>query len=271
MQAINALDDVVHHRLGRIVNAAQLAQFRIVGLQEGFVEVNDRVATAAMFAKIFHDPRHVRVIERLNQVLDEPGERFVIQRRAGDLLEERAEKRIGAGDEFLRLCAGEPGAAAGSAGAEQAIGECLREHVGELIDGFGLFPGIVLRREFWQQRGGKGIAPVAQLLRSLLGLKRADDEAANDVGELGQAAGKFFGGGDVHRALGEEGEQEAFRPFHFLGGDRGEFAAGLQRREAEGFALLAVHEPAELHVVGEQEIGQRGQITLELFAPFNLS
>src|ERR1019366_5070037 len=105
-------------RLGRVIDASQFAQFRIVGLQESLVEVNHRIAAATVVAKVFHDPRHIRVVERLNQVLNEPGKRFVVQRRAGDLLEERAEKRIGAGDELLRLGAGESGAAAGSAGAK---------------------------------------------------------------------------------------------------------------------------------------------------------
>jgi hypothetical protein len=41
------------------------------------------------------------------------------------------------------------------------------------LDGPGFLFGVAVRREFGQQRGGKGIAPVAQLLRSLPGQKRA--------------------------------------------------------------------------------------------------
>ena len=65
-QAVNALDDVVHDRLGCVINAAQFAQFRIIRLQKGFIEMNHRVATGAAFAEVFQNPPHVRMIERLN-------------------------------------------------------------------------------------------------------------------------------------------------------------------------------------------------------------
>ena len=68
-QPVDALNNVIHHRLGRVIDPAQLAQLGVVGLQEGLVKVNDRVATLAAFAEILQHPRHVRVVERLNQIL----------------------------------------------------------------------------------------------------------------------------------------------------------------------------------------------------------
>ena len=103
-----------------------------------------------------------------------------------------------------------------------------------------------MRREFGQQRGGKGIAPVAQLLRSLPGQKRADDDVADNVREIGETAGEFLGGGDVHRLLRKKTEQKMAGAFEFVRRNRREFAAGGDMGEAEGFALLAVHKPAEL-------------------------
>ena len=46
-QPVNAFNDVRHHRLGRVINAAQFAEFRVVGGEEGFVEVNHRIAPPA--------------------------------------------------------------------------------------------------------------------------------------------------------------------------------------------------------------------------------
>jgi len=57
--------------------------------------MNDGSAAGAAFAKIFHHPRHVRVVKRLDQILREPRKRLVLQRRAGDLLEKSAQERIG--------------------------------------------------------------------------------------------------------------------------------------------------------------------------------
>ena len=104
------------------------------------------------------------MVQRLNQIFDKAGEGFLLQRRAGDLLEESAQKGIGARDQLLRFFTSKAGTAAGDAGAEQAVGQRLGEHIGELRHGFGFFLCVNVGSKFRQQGAGESIAPITQLL-----------------------------------------------------------------------------------------------------------
>src|SRR5438105_14161340 len=128
--------------------------------------------------------------------------------------------------------------------------------VGELADGLDFLVRVGVRRKSRQERGGEGVAPVAQLLRSLPGFKRTNKDIADVASKAGEPSGQCLAGGDVHRALREEAAEQIFGAFEFVGGNGREFAARLKRREPEGFPLLAIDKPTELYVVGEQQIRQ---------------
>ena len=75
--------------------------------------------------------------------------------------------------------------------------------------------------------------------------------------ERRQTAGQFLGGGDVNRALRQEGAQQPSREFQTFPGDGLEFAAGLSGGKPERFALFAINEPAKFDVVGQEQVRQR--------------
>ena len=266
-QKVEAFDDVVHDWLGRVIDAAQFAELRVVGLQEGFVEMDDGIAAPRARAEVAQDAVHAGVIERLNNVVHKAGERLIVERRAGDLLEEMAEKGIGARDELARLLAVELSTRPGGACGEEAVGESLRKHVGKLGADFGLFFGVRLRSEFGEKRGGKGGAPVAQLLRRFIVGESFDDGIAHHVSEVREAQSQLGGGMDGDRALREKALDQHEGAFLFLGiGD--DFAAGGKAPERRDAALFqpafALHIPAEFEVIGEEKIRQVRLVAFDL-------
>ena len=81
-----------------------------------------------------------------------------------------------------------------AAGREQAIGQRLGEHVGELF-------GRLIRYERLLER----LAQIAQHSGGVIGRQRVDDDAADEVREAGQALGQFARIVDRRRRMGEEG------------------------------------------------------------------
>src|SRR5882724_12401154 len=112
---IDAFDDVINNRLRRVIDTAQFSQLWVIGLQECFIEVHYRVGAASTLAEVAEDVVDVGVGERLDNIIDETSERFVVQLGAGDLLEESAKERVRARNEFPRLFAAESPARAGGA------------------------------------------------------------------------------------------------------------------------------------------------------------
>src|SRR5439155_22290242 len=104
-QLVEALDDVVHDGLGCVVNAAQFSQLRIVSVQKRFIEMDNRITAAIARTKVSKNRVDVCVAKRLDDVLDESCERFVVQFVAGDLFKEISQKRICARNEFPRILA----------------------------------------------------------------------------------------------------------------------------------------------------------------------
>jgi hypothetical protein len=62
-------------------------------------------------------------------------------------------------------------------------------------------------------------------------------------------------------------EQQVPGALKFVRSNRRKFAAGPDVREPEGFTPGAIHKPAELEVVGEQQVRERREIALELAGP----
>lgn len=71
-QRIDAANDVAHHRLGRVVDAARLAHGGVVGGQEGFVEMHHRVFLPGGAAKGFQNGGHVGARQQLGQLVNRP-------------------------------------------------------------------------------------------------------------------------------------------------------------------------------------------------------
>ena len=272
-QEVEALDDVVHHRLRGVIDAAQFAQLWVIRLEEGLVEVDDGIAASAALAEIGEDVVHARDIECLNDVVHEAGEGFVFQRRAGDLLEEMAEEGIGARDQLARLVASETPARPGGAGGKKAVGEGLRKHVGKLGADFGFLFCIRLDGQLGEERGGKGRAPVAELIGGFAVGKGFNDGIAHQVGEVGKAQGELRGRGDGNGPLREETLEE-LEGLGLLVGIGDNLAAGSDASERGGSAFfraaLALHVPADFEVIGEEEIRKVRLIALELLALFDL-
>src|SRR5207245_6260221 len=105
------------------------------------------------------------------------------------------------------------------------------------------------------ERGGEGVAPVAQLLRSLPGFKRTNNDIADVASKAGEPSGQCLAGGDVHRALREEAAEQIFGAFEFVGGNGREFAARVERREPVGFLLVAMDKANETH--GDRSVQSR--------------
>ena len=104
-----------------------------------------------------------------------------------------------------------------------------------------------------QERGG---AVLAELV---------DDEVADEVGEPGHAAGELLGMVDAGRLGGGKVAQQG-EGGGMVGGVDGELARRQDAGEAgdEAGFFLALHEPAELQIIGEEEIGQRAAVAGEL-------
>ena len=63
LNMVDAADNVRDNRLRRVVNAACLAHLRIIGGQKCFIEVNNRVFLACVFAEILEDGFHIRMMQ----------------------------------------------------------------------------------------------------------------------------------------------------------------------------------------------------------------
>ena len=71
---------------------------------------------------------------------------------------------------------------------------------------------------------------------------------------IGETFGQLFGGSNVHRLLSEKADEQQAGAVEFAGRDGQKLAPGGDMSEAEGFALLAIHEPTELQIIGEQKV-----------------
>ena len=156
--------------------------------------MDDWIAARTAFAEVLENPPHVCVGERLDQVFDQPGERLVIQTRAGDLLEEGAQERIGSRNQSLRLFTGKFRGAARDTGTEQTVGQGLREHVREFLDRLGFPFRVGVWRQLGQQGAGEGGAPIPQLHRGLFVVKCTGNDVPDNLSKRGQMFGELLSG-----------------------------------------------------------------------------
>ena len=132
---IDAPDDVADHGFRCVVNASHFAELRVVLGEEGFVEVDHRVLAPGPLAEILEDAFDVGLVQKLGQIIDDPGQALV-QVRPGNVAENFTQERVGlrklesrpfAGEGLLRVVV--------AAGREQTVTDGLRVHVGELVLG----------------------------------------------------------------------------------------------------------------------------------------
>lgn len=201
---VDAFDDVIYHRFWRVIDAAQLSQLWIIGVQERFIEMYDRISAASALAEVAEDVVDVGVGQRLDDVVDETRERFVVELGPGDLLEEGAQEGVRARNEFARLLATKPSAGAGGPRGEETVGQGLREHVGEFGDRFFLFGFVGLNVELRQQGRGESGPPIMQLLGGGAIRIRLGDNVSDQVGKMREPDREVVRGGDPQRFLDQK-------------------------------------------------------------------
>ena len=91
---IDAADDVGDDRIGRVVDTAQCAQLRVVGGEEVFVEMHDRIVLPCVPSEVSKDRIHVGAREQQCEVVHDPGDAR-IGGWSGDAREDVAQERRG--------------------------------------------------------------------------------------------------------------------------------------------------------------------------------
>jgi len=264
-QPVERADDVADDGFGGVEDAAHVAQGRIVGGQEGFVEVDDGVFAAFALAEIAQDFAHVGVREQGDHVVDRPGD-GVGHARTSDLLEEQAQEGIGARQVLGGGEAGEGLAGGLCAGGEEAVGQRLGEHVGEgvlvEIGNQGLAKGgqPFVQPDIGSAIAGHGLVDgprVGGLLPLLLVPQRGQQEVAQHAREPGHVAGQITGRGDSQGGLGIERREEGGELRRAVGHGL-ETPLGIEIGHAQGQPLLAGGIPAEFKVIGQHPVRQGG-------------
>ena len=147
-QFVHRADDEADDGFRCVPDAARFAELRVVLRQEGFVEVDDRVAGFCAFTEVFEQGFDVGGAENIGKVVHGRPD-AVVNVRPGDVAEEFSQERIGFRNQFggfLPTEVVQTGVV--QAGSEHAVGQCLGVDVGE---GFGfqivdedIFEGVVL-------------------------------------------------------------------------------------------------------------------------------
>ncbi len=252
---IEGADNVGDHWLRGVIDAAGFARLGIVGAKKGLVEVDHWILLPRPPAEVAQDLCHVRPGQQVCQVVHQPGN-AVVQSRPSDLIEEPAQKGIGLGQVPGRLLTGEilPGRDA-DAGSEEAVGDGLSVHVGELGRG-----------EEGDQRLSEGFQLGVQHTLFALLLEGLLDEIAGHAGQSRHALGQLLGSAHRGRRLGQELLQQ---PRNGLDASPScpDPPINGQRSQAGRLPVLALHVPAELQVVGEDQIVERFAVAAHLLGP----
>ena len=205
---------------------------------------------------------HVGVRQQRHQVGHEAGERLAVHVRPGHLVEEIAQERVSLGDQALRLLAGEARRQIHDAGGEQAVGQRLRQHVGE-------FARLLRLIQVGDQGLGEGFPPAAQQSGSLVSLECGRDDVADQVRQPGHAHGQKLRAGDRRGLVGQEIAQQLpdrFRATLF----GGQLAACPGTGQPGGSPQLAVGIPAELQIIGQDQVRQGAAIAGQLLGALRL-
>jgi hypothetical protein len=131
-QPVYRVDNVADDGFRSVKDASDFPHGRIVGGQEGLVEVDNGVFPSLAPAKVPEDLRHVGVLEEFDHVIHGPGN-GVRHPDACNLLKELPQEGVGAG----KIDRGGPTrkgtARRVRAGGKEAVGQGLGKHVGELM------------------------------------------------------------------------------------------------------------------------------------------
>ncbi|PNW65182.1 UNVERIFIED_CONTAM: hypothetical protein BEN50_24310 [Euhalothece sp. KZN 001] len=156
-QLVNGPDDVADYGFRGVIHPTAFAKGGVVGGEEGFVKVEDRVLAGCGLAKVFQDFLNSGVLKDGDEFLHETGVGFIVKVGAGDGVAELAKQRVGAGDFASGLGEVECAAGAGlvAAGGKAAVGEGLRVEVCEL-------GRLIVFSEVWDQRVGEDLPKVLE-------------------------------------------------------------------------------------------------------------
>src|SRR5215204_1016090 len=98
--------------------------------------MNDGIVPRSLGAEARKDPLDISHLQKLSEIVDEPGKWLVVEVGSGDSAEEATEERVRTGNfvggiaSFKWLVASVVGAS-----GEKSVGDRLSEHVGEIADG----------------------------------------------------------------------------------------------------------------------------------------
>ena len=188
-QGVKRAHDVAHDRAGRVEDTALHALLGVILLQEQLVEVNHRVFTRVAVAEIAHHGFHVGRVDHLD---DLGGAEFVKvdpgSVRAGGAsadFQERVQKvtQEWTGVYVVGEIAGGCAAGIGYARREQAVGDGLGIHVGEVINA-----------QIVQQSFPKCLHQLGDRPARRLDGEHGADAAANRAGQRGQPHGQGLRG-----------------------------------------------------------------------------
>ena len=253
---IDGAHNVADHRLRRVVDPARLTQRGVIGGQEGLVEMDDRVFLAGAPAEVGEDCAHVGLPQELHQVVDEAGEWLVVQVGSGYLIEELAQERIGLRDERLGFLAGEAGRDVHGPRREEAIGDGLGKHVGE-----------VPRLEVGDEGLAKGVEPPGKGRRCAPTLDRVDDDLTDQMGQAGHPLGQIFRRRDWFGPAGQEIVEERGHGVA-AGFVVAQLAAAPDPGQAGGLPGLPLDVPAKLQVISQDQVVEGPAVAAELFGAF---
>ena len=201
-QRVHAAHDVADDRLRREVNAALLAQDRVVRSQEVLVEVDDGVALAGAAAEVAHDLGDLRVGQARRQLLDSP--LHLALQVLKDLSKLAMQEAVGARH------VGE-----GARQREVARGQVLQFHArGEkrVGQGLGVHVGEFAVVQFGQQLDFQVVFVLVQEAATVGRVQGLVDQVGDLAREVGHDPGQFLRRGDVRRRPALEALQQRAQP-----------------------------------------------------------
>ncbi|OQC53704.1 MAG: hypothetical protein BWX54_02367 [Verrucomicrobia bacterium ADurb.Bin018] len=249
---VNGAHDKPDDGLGRVIDPAAFAQGRIIGGEEGFIEVHEGVFLRGGLAEIGQDVLEVHGAEDFHEVIHHPRD-AVVEVHRGNRTKQIAEEGIGLGHEGGSFLAGKVvGGGVVEAGCEHAVGDGLGVNIRE---GF--------RVEIMQQNLLEGGQLLLQRVvwRGVLG-EHLPKNIPHQPGFLGQSFGQHRGGTDLYALPLCKVADEPQERLVILGTPHE--LPPLDFGHPNGLRRLAGAVEPEFQVVGQDQIVEGGKVAAHL-------